>query len=271
MNWLTLQPDDPTLPPDIPRRTQADFQRLRHYGERLAGDVIALEEIGSPEAVWRVFDERRYKLYLSSDAVAQRVGFLVRNDISVLRHPDLTVLSTPRPGSTHRLRSGVDITIKPENAPPLRLLAVHLKAGCWARPLDERQHACPTLYRQFHDLEDWILDREDAGDAYIILGDFNRQLTAEDPLMKDLRNDAPLTLATTGLASPCNGGRRFIDHLILGGLARHWVRPGSLRVLTYRDEDETEKTENLSDHCPVSLHLTVPLAPEAAFLDNSRG
>ena len=67
----------------------------------------------------------------------------------------------------------------------------------------------------------------------------------------------PLTRATEGYSSPCWGHEAFIDHILIGGAARAWVMPNSLRVLAYRETDRAWK-ERLSDHCPVSVRLTVP-------------
>jgi exonuclease III len=66
-----------------------------------------------------------------------------------------------------------------------------------------------------------------------------------------------LTRATEGRASPCWGGEAFIDHIMLGGAAREWLQPDTLRVLTYR-ETGAEWQQRLSDHCPVSVRLRVP-------------
>jgi endonuclease/exonuclease/phosphatase family metal-dependent hydrolase len=66
-----------------------------------------------------------------------------------------------------------------------------------------------------------------------------------------------LTRATEGFTSPCWGHESFIDHILVGGTARDWVMPNTMRVLTYRETDPAWK-ERLSDHCPVSVRLAVP-------------
>jgi hypothetical protein len=44
---------------------------------------------------------------------------------------------------------------------------------------------------------------------------------------------------------------------MLGGAARDWLLPDTLRVLTYH-ETGAEWKQRLSDHCPVSVRLRLP-------------
>ena len=58
-------------------------------------------------------------------------------------------------------------------------------------------------------------------------------------------------------SSPCWGNESFIDHILAGGAAAAWMRPDTLRVLTFRETDPAWK-DRLSDHCPVSVRFLVP-------------
>jgi endonuclease/exonuclease/phosphatase family metal-dependent hydrolase len=111
--------------------------------------------------------------------------------------------------------------------------------------------------QQIPPLQDWIAARGSEGVPFAILGDFNRHMDGRDQFWAALRKVAPLTRATEGRSSPCWGGEAFIDHILLGGAARAWLQPDSLRVLTYRETGDVWK-ERLSDHCPVSVRLHVP-------------
>ena len=142
--------------------------------------------------------------------------------------------------------------------PPLRVLAVHLKTGCFDERLStSRRRACAELREQMPPLLDWIGARRAEGVAFAILGDFNRHMDGRDQFWSALRQAAPLTRATEGRASPCWGGEAFIDHIVLGNAARDWLLPDTLRVLTYR-ETGAEWKQRLSDHCPVSVRLRLP-------------
>jgi endonuclease/exonuclease/phosphatase family metal-dependent hydrolase len=140
----------------------------------------------------------------------------------------------------------------------LRILAVHLKRGCRDVKLTRgTSPACSDLRSQIAPLADWIAARSAAGEAFLVLGDFNRTMDGRDQFWGMLRKTAPLIRVTEGRASPCWGGEAFIDHILAGGPARIWVRPELLRVLLYQ-ETGLEWKDRLSDHCPVSVRLSLP-------------
>jgi endonuclease/exonuclease/phosphatase family metal-dependent hydrolase len=187
----------------------------------------------------------------------QRVGLAVRRGIAVTDNPDDTALNVSGPGARFPLRSGADVTLTLPHGQHLRLLAVHLKAGCWDQPLEGSAKACKALRAQVPVLAAWIAARRAEGVAFAVLGDFNRVMDGDDPLLAALRAAAPLARGTEGYADPCWGGDHFIDHILLGGPAMDWLAKDSLRVLVYRETDEAARA-HISDHCPVSVRLNVP-------------
>ncbi|MBN8902111.1 MAG: hypothetical protein J0H57_13850, partial [Rhodospirillales bacterium] len=169
-------------------------------------------------------------------------------------NPDLTAVAVDH---ELRMRSGADITLHLPGH-DLRLLAVHLKRGCQDQPLARsKRRACVELRAQLAPLQDWIAARQREGVAFALLGDFNRWMDGRDRFLSQLRTAAPLLRATEGRSSPCWGNEAFIDHILLGGAARDWLVPDSLRVLTYRERGDGWR-DRLSDHCPVSIRLDRP-------------
>jgi endonuclease/exonuclease/phosphatase family metal-dependent hydrolase len=252
LDWLTTRhTGDRGLPPDVITRTEEDFDRLAQYAQQLNADIIAIEEVDGSSAASKVFPKDQYAVHMTRDHVTQRVGIAVRRGLRYDTNPDLIAL-----GENH-LRSGADITLH-IGGQDLRVLAVHLKRGCQATPMAKaKSPACRELKDQIGPLTDWISARRTEAMPFIILGDFNRWMTRSDSFLAALLQAAPLVRATEGRSSPCWGSEDFIDHILAGGPATGWLRPDTLRVMTYRETGESWKAR-LSDHCPVSVHLTVP-------------
>jgi endonuclease/exonuclease/phosphatase family metal-dependent hydrolase len=255
LEWLTDRgPGEIRLPADAHPKKPEDFDLLRRYAIELDADVIAIQEVDGPAVAARVFPPEGYSIHMTRDRVVQRVGLAVRRGIHYSVNPDVTALDVD-PG--HQLRSGADITLD-LGTNSLRLLAIHLKTGCFDERLARTSHrTCAELGEQIPPLQDWIAARTAEGVPFAILGDFNRHMDGRDQFWAALRKTAPLTRATEGHSSPCWGGEAFIDHILLGGAARAWLQPDTLRVLIYRETGDIWK-ERLSDHCPVSVRLHVP-------------
>jgi endonuclease/exonuclease/phosphatase family metal-dependent hydrolase len=252
LDWLTTRSAGARgLPADVTPRSEEDFARLAQYAAELNADVVAIEEVDGFPAASKVFARDHYSIHMTSDHVIQRVGIAVRRGLSYDFNPDVTALST------NHLRSGADITLHLGGS-DLRVLAVHLKTGCPHQPLPTtHDRACLELRDQVSVVAEWIAARKQDGMAFIVLGDFNRRMDGRDALLSELRRAAPLVRATEGRSSPCWGAENFIDHILAGGAATVWMRPDTLRVLTYRETDRSMK-DRLSDHCPVSVRFDVP-------------
>ncbi len=256
--WLTLKPaGHPDLPQNLRTRAPEDWRLLRAYADRLAADIVALQEIDGEDAAARLFDPAAWTLHLTDERDIQRPGFAIRRGLRVTRNPDLASLDL-RAGARRSLRRGADVTVEWPNGARLRLLSVHLNAGCRDEPLTGGEQDCDSLTRQAEILARWAEARQREGIAFAILGDFNRRMDERDGFLRMLEAAAPLARPTAGLSSPCwadaRGGRPFVDHLLLGGPAREWLVPGSLSVLVYAERGRGDR-ERLSDHCPVSLRL----------------
>lgn len=256
--WLTLRPPgDRALPRDLTPRQPEDFARLAGYARRLDADILALQEVDGPEAATRILDPRDYQFFFPDERDIQRTGFAVRRTLRAIRNADLEELD-PIPHERLSLRRGTDITVEIEGR-MLRLLSLHLKAGC--REAADTGRDCETLMGQSEVLAGWIAARRREGAAFVILGDFNRRFaTPQDEFLARLTAAAPLTRANEGVSNPCwsdaRGGRPFIEHILLGGPARGWAVQNSLRVMVYAERDPALR-DRISDHCPVSIRLRV--------------
>jgi len=256
LSWLTFRPaGGEDLPEGVVPKRAEDIDRLRDYALMLKADVIAFSEVDGPEIAARVFPADRFRIHITGDHVVQRTGFAVRRGLAFTANADLVGLDV-YPTARFHLRSAADITLALPGG-GMRLLAVHLKAGCRQGALTGTSvPACETLGRQLPVLERWLRARTAEGAAFAVLGDFNRWMEAGDPFFAGLASAGALARADVGLHSPCWGGGGFLDHVILGGAAQKWLLPGSLRVQVYRETGAAWK-DRLSDHCPVSVKLHV--------------
>jgi endonuclease/exonuclease/phosphatase family metal-dependent hydrolase len=243
-------------------RTDADYALMRGYAERLNADVIAFEEVESIKAAARVFDPAKYQLIIEERPAGdhfpcggqggrkltrQAVGFAIRNGVAFERAPDLADLAIGNPN----MRSGVDITIRAPGHAPLRLLAVHLKSGCFN---GLKGDACPTLQQQIPVLEKWIDARAAEPVRFAVLGDFNRRLARKDDVLwADLDDGQPanadLSLAESVATPKCDPRfKEFIDHIVLDARATR-------DLAGFEEQAYAPADGHPSDHCPVVASL----------------
>ncbi|RWI33299.1 MAG: hypothetical protein EOR30_32095 [Mesorhizobium sp.] len=102
--------------------------------------------------------------------------------------PQLNVKSDDG-GTIRDVRWGLDVTVT-AGATSVRALVVHMKSGCFDDLINFRlftvdpsttpptRNACDTLGRQMFPLRAWVEARQNAGDAWMVVGDFNRRLDA---------------------------------------------------------------------------------------------
>jgi endonuclease/exonuclease/phosphatase family metal-dependent hydrolase len=243
------------LPCDVARtlaRDSADLLRLAALVRRLDADVIAFQEVESAATARRVF--RGYDICIASGSGAQQVGFAVRRDLaSRCEAPEADIAGGDRGRAAQRL------TLLPEAAPPIELLAVHLKSGCSTDPLQSSSAACLLLARQARALGEWIEARASAGAAFIVLGDLNRAGApdAGDEFWSLLHAHhfeaaaAHLPFRNCVFGAPYT---QFIDHILVSHTLMPRLQAPGFEQLRF---DPAESTQyRLSDHCPVSVLLS---------------
>lgn len=254
-----------------PRRDPVDFDALARMAERLhrevGAQVVALQEVDGPAAARLVFREGWRVDCFSSRAHPQKTGFAIREGTPYQCHPELHDLDID--GSS---RSGADISLYPGTARELRLLSVHLKAGCHTGRLDRKHRPCERLQSQVPILERWVDERVREGLAFAVLGDFNRRLNTDARHPAGLDEAAPVNLfqalsddephgavlhrATDGARMwPCRASdtfRHYIDDILVSDSLAARARERRFVRLSYPVPDQGLA---LSDHCPLVLQL----------------
>lgn len=244
------------------RWSEADLERLRRFAQTLPADVIALQEIDGEAVAREIFPQHSF--CFTKRKQVQNVGFAIREGVRFRCNRDYRPLGLPG----NDVRWGADVTIEPGTPREFRLLAVHLKASCNRDPLSDARDDCRILQRQVPVLEEWIDRRAKAGEAFGVVGDFNRRFDRERDTARDAQGavvamwpeiddgePSGADLANPGTdhgAIGCRNGhgeRMPIDYLILGERLAGRLAPGSFRVWDYPEGGRWP------DHCVISVDL----------------
>jgi 5'-nucleotidase (lipoprotein e(P4) family) len=246
-------PRDPY--PPVPRHDAADIALMAGYAARLQADVVAVQEVDGPDVAALAFPGYTPACFVNR-AHPQKTGFVVRTGISLRCNGDLTALD-----DDGAARAGADITLWPDTPHAVRMLSVHLKSGCFDRPLSDRENpVCARLQTQVPILAGWVAARQAAGEAFAVLGDFNRRmeidaaLPAGESLWAALSAAAPVVRITQDERyRPCRAGERytaFIDNIVLGG-----ALTGLRRDIVHVAMTDAPPEAILSDHCLLGADL----------------
>lgn len=246
------------------RRTAPDYAQLRKYVERTRPDIVALQEIENVNAAHLVFDAKEWHVECTLARNVQRVCFAARTDrgITWTRHPDVTAINT-----TGTLREGLDVTFTVGDV-PLRILNVHLKAGCKGTRdmLTSVGDACTKLRSQVPPLAAWIDARTREQRPFLVAGDFNRELLHPDDQMWAALNQGRLTNVAEGHTPNCWDQQKpqFIDHILADPKAAAMLVPGSFYEMQYEQSERhaPNAADVMSDHCPIMVDFR---------LENDRG
>jgi endonuclease/exonuclease/phosphatase family metal-dependent hydrolase len=254
-----------------PSRTQADLDALSRTAAKLRqaqhADVVALQEVDGVQAARQVFGPGWKLDCFVQRAHPQKVGFAIREGLPYRCNGDLNALDVD--GAT---RAGADITLYPGTPQAIRILAVHLKSGCFDGKLDRRFSPCERLRQQAPVVEAWIDQRVREGTALAVLGDFNRHLdkdarypagpdeTAPLNLMQAWGDNSPpgatLWRATEGQPYlPCDEDdrhRQYIDDVLIDQRLASRYKNRRMTRLSYEPQD---RGRQLSDHCPLIWSL----------------
>ena len=242
-------------------RNSADYEVLAKRVKNLDADIVAFQEVENLAAAHRTFPASEWHVEISSrpqmkssricwgktDAYLGHLatGFAIRKGVDYQRNEDLKSLGV---GQSFQ-RWGTDITVISDGK-QLRILSVHLRSGCWGPKQDKddkRRKTCETLRDQFEQLKSWVDHRQDEGIAFLIAGDFNRNLAVPNDWGWSIMSTVvePIKLLTADIPYSCIPRYTdFIDHLVVGGGADGMYVSGSFREWPLQGPHP--------DHCAIS-------------------
>lgn len=254
-----------------PPRSRSDLDALAAVAQRAAdlpGDVVvALQEVDGPQAAAQAFRQGWTLDCFTPRAHPQKVGFAIRQGVSYRCNPPLQTLDID--GSS---RGGADVTLYPNTKHAVRLLAVHLKSGCFDGALDRAFEPCGRLREQVPVIEGWVDARVREKVHFAVLGDFNRHLDRDARLAAGPDETAPLALldainddrpagamvypaTNKQVYVPCTSREkhtRYIDDVLMGQSLRFATSRVRFVRLAYTLEEERRQ---VSDHCPMGVQL----------------
>lgn len=251
-------------------RSQADYQALANYAATLNADIIALQEVQSEKALKRVFPESQWQSVVSSRpdneayecrgheglfSTPQRTAFVIKKGINYQAQADFKALALDNPG----LRYGTSISL---NNGQLEILNVHMKSGCFVSDYrKENKKACTMYQQQGPILEKWVNQRVESKQAFVVLGDFNHRLVdQQNRFWQELSKEdgERILLSSMQNLQSCHPKYKApIDHIITGPISTQWIVDGSQNVDAFGKQGELDYKDMLSDHCPISLTLSI--------------
>ena len=246
------------------KRNQADLDKLEQHFQSLNADVVAFQEVDDVNAIQRIAGDQ-YKILMSDRAlpknnnrqfkeVNQYTGFAVHKGITLTDYADFPLETS----ANSKLRFASYIVVKTDSN-PIHMLSVHLKAGCSGAYKSNRD--CSRLKDQAQQLNKWIQQRERKGQDYVILGDFNHNLSySRDWMWKDLTRNTDAQLTTRKTRADCkvrsnrnnhrtHQFRSVIDHIVVGQSLD--ASPAKQKVFETQDVLDYK----LSDHCPIATTI----------------
>lgn len=264
IEWLT---NTPVSNVDESKRDKSDFKHLGNYFDQLSPDILAFQEVDSEAAITKVTGAD-YQIVMSDRAlpynskhqfsdINQYTGFAIRNNIEFKSVPDLR-LDT---GSSSKLRFASYVILNPSAQQPIHMLSVHLKARCNGAYRNNRH--CKTLKSQTKYLNQWIKQRESQGHTYIIMGDFNHNLSYKgDWMWEQLSASTHANLSTRYVQPKCrvkskrNKGKTrtypsVIDHIVTS------QQIASTHSTQHLFDQKAVLSHRLSDHCAVSASVSL--------------
>jgi endonuclease/exonuclease/phosphatase family metal-dependent hydrolase len=264
--------------PGAPVREEEDYAILILYQKKLDADIVALQEISSPQAATRIFPPDEYTILFSSrynDPVGEGrlegdifTALAIRKPIRVLKSEEIVGLQhvIKRNGKNTWTRRGVAALIDAYGK-QFWILIVHLKSFCHGSNLEKPTSVdCRVLSEQRMALEQWTDRKFNEGLPFMILGDFNRIFDLygqNDHLWSYVDDHEPEGLNLWRLpykmVTQCPGheGRYPIDFLVFDNRAWEFVDKDSFLEILYAPE-HTALGNRISDHCPIRVDLLWP-------------
>lgn len=278
-----------------PFRRLGDYILLADHAKRINADIVALQEVQGEDSVRRLFDgflpqeqgaqnfikQGTYEIGVYGKGGWQRTAIAVKKSILApnkhIKFTDFDAIGIPLQRDK---RGALEAEIPLKNGRTLHVLSIHLKSRCTTDSLSSGGKHCPELAEQAPILAQWIKEKNDTKQQFIIMGDFNRVLSAPvescdhansvcrkqalAPWLDENALESLPTIAPTATLHHPIGcfdeafSDLAIEHILFGGGSEANYMENSVKSLQYIDpktgapiSDHNIQSSNFSDHCVV--------------------
>ncbi|MDI1494306.1 MAG: endonuclease/exonuclease/phosphatase family protein [Candidatus Liberibacter asiaticus] len=169
-------------------REDNDYALLQKYAEQLDADIVCLQEIGSYEAIKRVFPNDKWDILYSgsnTDKHAMHTAIVIRKGAIHLLQKSYLPMDTEGLDSKAEKRRAVEILFEVDGR-KIWLLDIHLKSFCFLDSIEDSYiSSCYMLNLQATWLKQWVDQKNNLNMPFIIAGDFNRKINHSHSGIKD--------------------------------------------------------------------------------------
>lgn len=270
-------------------RKPAHLKLLENYAKSFGRsgtfpDIVALQEIGTPEGVELLFSDSEFEILLSPRAidtdqpkgegdVYTAIAIRRTSGLEVVERDDIVDLAVLH-SDGHATRAGTAALVQKGDF-SFWFVSVHLKSSCpdTKNLSGSTADNCETLWKQAPILADWIAEKRATEVPVIIAGDFNRKFRQMGPeghlwtaiAGKDVANPFFIShpeTATRRCPTKKGGSTQPIDWILLDDRLKGSFVTDSFWETRYSYEDQQaakigSSGTGLSDHCPISIDLTL--------------
>lgn len=219
-------------------------------------DIIGVEEVNYPQNLQKIIDKYdSIGIFLSDENVSQHVG-VIYNKVLFEKDPSkpVTLLFENEHYIFPRAPLSVPFRII-NNGENFNFIVLHLKARTDQQSQSRREQAINMLY-------DYVKQQEQNGEKFVIVGDFNSDMSNEPFLKTTFVNDPDFVVLTYDSLQPNESYyasypsySSLIDHIIISKNLLNLIH--LLDVETLRIDDYLKDYLSvMSDHRPVAIKFT---------------
>ncbi|MBY7649083.1 MAG: hypothetical protein C4617_00985 [Candidatus Liberibacter europaeus] len=254
-------------------REDRDYDILRNYAQEIGADIVSMQEMGSYNAVKRIFPEDKWEILFSGNSSWENLllkngngqnihtAIVVRKDTIKILKTSYLSMNTEGMYQNRGSRKAIEMLFE-VNGKEFWLLGIHLKSFCFLDRLENQYNSsCSILKLQIDWLKEWINKKKASNTPFIIAGDFNRKMNNSgnnDEAWLEINQNNDLIRYPSYKRSKCRTASKYknsepIDFFVMNQIAYRYFIKGSFSEFLYRDQDIKEIGRRLSDHCPIII------------------